>query len=82
MQKLLIASAWLFLFSASNMLFQISAAKIASAETSLINGIASKILFRDGGAISQITIQLPVGYTDYLSKKIWQIDGVNICCAA
>ena len=88
------ASAILFLFSASIMIFQISFSKTASAGTSLINGIASKILFRDGednfinsvsvngGVISQIAIQLPVGYTDYISKKIWQTDGTNIFCTA
>ncbi len=88
------ASAVLFLFSASIMMFQISCSKTANAGTSLINGTASKILFRDGGenfmnsvsvsggAISQITIELPVGYTDYVSKKIWQTDGTNIFCTA
>jgi hypothetical protein len=42
------ASTVLFLLSASIMMFQISFSKTASAGTSLINGIASKILFRDG----------------------------------
>ena len=88
------ASAVLFLFSASIMIFQKSFSKTASAGTSLINGIASKILFRNGednfinsvsvngGAISQIAIQLPLGYTDYVSKRIWQTDGANIFCTA
>jgi hypothetical protein len=72
MKKLLRASAALFFFSTSIMIFQISCSKIASAGASIISGNASKILFADGNgnfinsvsvngvAISQITIQLPV----------------------
>ena len=69
------ASAVLFLFSASIMMFQISCSKTASAGTSLINSSASKILFytkqgmigiknADGtGTTSIISPTLPSGFT-------------------
>jgi hypothetical protein len=75
MKKLLMASAVLFLFSASIMMFQISCSKTANAGTSLINGTASKIVYytkqikigiknADGtGTTSIISPILPSGYT-------------------
>ena len=70
------ASAVLFLFSASIMMFQISCSKDANAGTSLINGTASKIVYLDNnrttiyiknadgtGTTTSINITLPSGYT-------------------
>jgi hypothetical protein len=75
MKKLIMASAALFLFSTSIMIFQISCSKTASAGTSIINGTASKIVFytkqgmigiknADGtGITSIISPTLPSGFT-------------------
>ena len=75
MKKLIMASAALFLFSTSIMIFQISCSKTASAGTSINNGTASKIVFytkqgmigiknADGtGTTSIISPTLPSGFT-------------------
>ncbi len=78
MKKLLMASATLFLFSTSIMLFQISCSKDANAGTTISNGIASKIIYlgkttgsqakiyiknADGtGATTTLSPTLPNGY--------------------
>jgi hypothetical protein len=86
MRKLLMASAALFLFSTSIMIFQISCSKTANAGTLGTNFNATKLLCYEGleglfkvdisnGAKSIFIPNLPSGYLDYkVQSSVMTVD--------